>query len=177
MKHFLFTFSLSLIITFSIQAQEFKSLDKSPMDMIEFPIGNSDTNKSLRVLYSRPQLNGRDLNKLVPMNKLWRTGANESTEVTFYRSMKFGDKSIPVGSYTLYTIPGEKQWIVILNSATHVWGSYNYKEENDIARISVPVSEGKKSLEALSMAFEKVNNGIHLHIGWGNLRLAIPFTK
>lgn len=169
--------SAVLIATFSLSAQEFKGLDKSPLDMIQYPTSNRDSNKSIRVLYSRPQLKGRALSKLAPNGEVWRTGANEASEITFNEPMKLGETTIPAGSYSLYTIPGEKEWTVILNKATNVWGAYNYNASDDLARITVPVKLAKKSLEAFSMAFERVEGAVHLHMGWDTLRIAIPFTK
>lgn len=177
MNKLIFTLTLVLTFTFTAQAQDFKKIDVSPMDMIEYPMSNRQPNKSLRVLYSRPQLKGRALSQLAPEGKVWRTGANEATEITFYSAMNFGGKTIPAGSYTLFTIPGASEWTVILNKDTHVWGAYSYKEANDIARLNVPVAKGSKSLEALSMIFEDVDNGVHLHIGWDTMRIAVPFSK
>ena len=107
-KVFFFIFAF-LLVSFQVEAQEFSELDKSPMDMIEFPSSISQTNKLARILYSRPQLRGRDVSTLVPDGKLWRLGANEATELTLYSDMKLNDKSIPAGSYTLYAIPAEKK--------------------------------------------------------------------
>lgn len=165
-----------LAIPFSVEAQEFRGLDKSPLDMIEYPTSNREPNKAMRVLYSRPQLKGRALSTLTPNGKVWRTGANEATEITFFKAAKFGGENIPAGAYTLYTIPGDNEWTVILNKATHVWGAYSYNESQDVVRVKVPVKSDSKSLEAFSMAFEKVSDGVHLHMGWGNLRIAVPFS-
>ena len=77
-----------MIAAFSMSAQEFKGLDKSPLDMIQFP-HNRETKKSIRVLYS-PQLKGRPLAKLAPNGKVWRTGANEASEITFNTAMNQG---------------------------------------------------------------------------------------
>ena len=173
----LLALSFLLIASLSLQAQEFRGLDKSPLDMVQFPVSNRETTKSIRVIYSRPQLNGRALSKLAPNGKVWRTGANEATEITFNAPMKLGGTTIPVGSYSLYTIPGESEWTVIINKATNVWGAYSYDEAMDVARIQVPVQEGKESLEAFSMAFEAVDIGAHLHMGWDTVRVAVPFTK
>ena len=166
-----------LLATFSVSAQEFRGLDKSPLDMIQYPTSNRETQKSIRVLYSRPQLKGRELSKLAPNGKVWRTGANEASEITFNEPMMLGETAIPAGSYSLYTIPGENEWIVILNKDINVWGAYNYNQGKDLARITVPVQMAKDFLEAFSMAFEKVDNGVHLHMGWGTVRIAVPFTK
>ena len=59
----------------------------------------------------------------------------------------------------------------------NVWGSYFYNEKNDVARIDVPVSKGKEDLEAFSIAFEKSDDGMNMHLGWGTVRIAVPFTK
>lgn len=176
MKH-LFSVVLLLVTTFALQAQEFRGLDKSPLDMAKFPVSNSETNKLVRIIYSRPQLKGRSVAKLAPNGKVWRTGANEACEITLYIDMKLGNTNIPTGSYSLYTIPGEKEWTIIINKATNVWGAYTYNPALDLARIQVPVQEGKKSVEAFSMAFEAADNGVDLYMGWDQLRLKVPFTK
>lgn len=175
MKHFLVL--VLMAGAFSVSAQEFRGLDKSPLDMIQYPTSNRETNKSIRVLYSRPQLKGRALSKLAPNGKVWRTGANEASEITFNTPMKLGGTAIPAGSYSLYTIPGDKEWTVIINKATNVWGAYNYDQGQDLVRITVPVEQGDTSLEPFSMAFEEVSGGVHLHMGWDTLRIAVPFTK
>ena len=177
MKKIVFTLILLVSFCFSAEAQKFRDLDKSPLDMIEYPSSNRKPNKDLRVLYSRPQLKGRALASLTPEGKVWRTGANEATEITFYTAMKFGGKTIQPGSYTLYTIPGSDEWTVIINKATHVWGAYSYNQADDVARVKVPLKQNDQALEALSMAFEEANDGVHLHIGWGKMRLAVPFSK
>lgn len=158
-------------------AQEFKGLDKSPMDIAAFPSSYKEPNKLVKITYSRPQLNGRILSDLAPSGKVWRTGANEAAEITFYTDMKLGSQTVQAGTYTLYTIPGEKEWTVIINKDLNVWGSYYYDESKDVARTTVPLIEGKESLEAFSMVFEEATDGIHLHLGWGTMRLAVPFKK
>lgn len=106
--------------------------------------------------------------------KVWRTGANESTEIQLFSDMKFGGKNIKAGTYSLFTIPGEKEWTIILNSDLNAWGSFSYKEANDVARISVPATTADKDIDAFSIAFDDKGN---MHIGWGTTRVAVPFTK
>ena len=74
-------------------------------------------------------------------------------------------------------IPGDKEWVVIISSDVNNWGTSGYSKENTVASITVPVTEGKESLEAFSIAFEKSKNGVHMHMGWGTIRVAVPFTK
>ena len=89
--------------------------------------------------------------------------------------MKFGGKEIAPGTYTFYLIPGETEWTAILSTDLNVWGSYFYKQSNDIARVDVPLNRSKESLEAFSIAFKESKEGVHMHLGWGNVRVAVPF--
>lgn len=165
-------FAFALLLTANVSAQQFRPLDRSPLDATYFPGRSSD--KIVKIYYSRPQLKGRDLASLTPAGKVWRTGANENPEIIFYKDVKFGDETVKAGTYSLFTIPGEKEWTVILNSDINNWGSFAYKQENDIARIKVPVTTGEESLEAFSMAFDQ---NMTLNMGWGTMRVAVPFTK
>ncbi|MDC3276645.1 DUF2911 domain-containing protein [Flavobacteriaceae bacterium] len=174
----LFTLTLLCTLIFTgLKAQKFKGLDKSPLDMIEYP-GSRGESQWARILYSRPQLKGRDIETLVPDGKIWRMGANESTELTLFIPMKLGGDSLDAGSYTMYAIPSEGQMTIIINKATHVWGAYSYKEEMDVARVTVPLNEVDDSLEAFSMIFQEgVNGAMDLHLGWEYYRAKISLTK
>ena len=164
----------AFLATPTLTAQEFK-VDKSPMDQAAFPSSYKESNKQIKVTYSRPQLKGRDLATLAPAGKVWRMGANEAVEVTLYKDMKLGTTPVKAGTYTMYAIPGAKEWTVILSSDLNVWGSYFYNEKNDVARISVPVEEGKDNVEYFGMEFVEANNGAHLVGAWGTVRIQIPF--
>jgi len=170
------TMAFLMLISININAQEFAALYKSPMDAASFPTNYKDPNKLLKIVYSRPQLNGRTIEKLAPTGEIWRTGANEAAELTLYAPMIFGDTKIPTGTYTFYVIPGDKQWIAIISKDLNVWGSYFYKKDNDVARLAVPVSINSKSIEAFSIVFEETKEHIIMNLGWGNTRLAVPFN-
>ena len=170
------TCAFLILLTINVHAQDFKGLDKSPMDAASFPSDYKVSDKLIKIVYSRPQLNGRALSELAPNGKVWRTGANEAAELTLYSDMKLGDTSIKAGTYTFYVIPGDQEWTVIISKDLNVWGSYFYNEANDVARLSVPVTSGD-SLEAFSIAFEEAEGGVHMHLGWGTTRIAVPFTK
>ena len=163
-----------MFLTINVNAQKFDGLDKSPIDIASYPSIHDDSNTKVKVIYSRPQLKGRSLSKLIPNGKIWRTGANEATEITFYKDVTFGGKGIKAGTYSLAAIPGEEEWTIILNSAVNVWGAYSYKEVNDVARIKVTVSHGKKSLEAFSIAFQKTEKGVNMFLAWDTLRVEVP---
>lgn len=170
------TMAFIMLISLNMNAQDFAKMDKSPMDAASFPSDYKESNKLIKVIYSRPQLKGRSLDKLAPNGDVWRTGANEAVELTLYTSMALGDTKIAPGTYTFYVIPGAKEWTAIISKDLNVWGSYFYKEENDVARLTVPVSEDKEALEAFSIAFKKSKDGVHMHLGWDKIRVAIPFT-
>ena len=174
---FAITFVFTMLLSSNLHAQKFPDLDKSPMDAASYPNDYKVSAKVVKIIYSRPQLKGRSISELAPNEKVWRTGANEAAEITFYTDLNFGKTLIKAGTYTLYTIPGEKEWTVIINKDLNVWGSYFYKQENDVARLTVPVTEGKDSLEAFAMVFSESNNNIFLTMGWDKVRIAVPFTK
>ncbi|TBM98860.1 DUF2911 domain-containing protein [Hyunsoonleella flava] len=170
-------FAFIMLMSSNIEAQKFAKLDKSPMDAAAFPRDYKVSDKLIKIVYSRPQLKGREVSKLAPNGKVWRTGANEAAELTLYTDMKLGKTEIKAGTYTFYVIPGETEWTAVINTDTNVWGSYFYDESKDVARLAVPVSTSYDELEAFSIAFTEADNGIHMHLGWGNKRIAIPFTN
>ena len=166
----------SLLFTGNAIAQEFSGLDKSPMDMASYPSDYKILDKAVRVIYSRPQLKGRSMEDLAPAGKVWRTGANEAAEITFYKGATIGGQKIEPGTYSLFTIPGDGKWTVILNNNLNQWGSYFYKDAGDVARIEANASTASESLEAFSMTFKEVEDGVHLVMGWGTTRVAVPIN-
>ena len=165
-------FVITLISSPQITAQEFKGLDKSPMDMATFPSSYRVSDKIVKVIYSRPQLKGRDLMKLAPPEKVWRTGANEAVEITFYKDVVFGGKAVKAGVYSLFVIPSlDEDWTIIINEAKNVWGSYSYNQDQDVVRVSGVTSKADKNIEAFSMIFDK---DMTLKMGWGNTVISVP---
>lgn len=168
------TLMLALVFTTAATAQDFSGIDKSPMDMAAYPTDYKVSDKMVRITYGRPQLKGRSLEELAPAGKVWRTGANEAAEITFYQDVNFGGKDIQAGTYSLFTIPGEEEWTVILNKNLNQWGSYFYDESADVARITVPNGSDAASLEEFSIAFKDVEGGAHMVMGWDKTRVAVP---
>lgn len=169
-----FFFSIS---SENLHAQEFPKIDASPMDLA-LARPDKDSPPFARVIYSRPVKKGREIfGELVPFGKVWRTGANEATELTLYIPMKLGDTILDEGTYTLYTIPNKDSWTVIINCDTNVWGSYSYDKINDMVRINVPTKRPVAPVETLSMAFKTESTGTTLLIGWDTMYIEIPFKK
>ncbi|MEM7087447.1 MAG: DUF2911 domain-containing protein [Bacteroidota bacterium] len=169
--------AVTLIFTLDAQAQKFAKMDVSPLDASTYPSSNRISDKLIKIIYSRPQLKGRSLSKLAPNGRVWRTGANEAAEITFYTDVKMGGKPIKAGTYTFYTIPGDDEWTAIINSDLNVWGAYSYNEANDVARLQVSATSDDDSVEAFSIVFDEVDNVIQMCLGWGNTRVKVPFTK
>lgn len=165
------------------QERKMPPIDPSPMDMAYFPVmypyvckvkGEPGTLVA-RAVFSRPQKKGRPIfGNLVEYGKVWRLGANEATEVEFYRPVIIGGKQVPKGRYTLYAIPAEDKWTVIINKQTDIWGAYKYEQSLDLVRTDVPVREAGEELEAFSMVFEKAAYGANLLIGWDKTQVSLP---
>ncbi len=174
------TFSLlilALIFTNTTQAQKFGGLDKSPADIATYPSSYKISDKLIKIIYSRPQLKSRSISELAPAGKVWRTGANESVEITFYKDAKIGGESIKAGTYSLFTIPEANSWTIILNSKLNQWGAYSYDKAADIARFKASTSKGADSLEAFSIAFIEDNeSSTELILAWGKTRVALPIA-
>lgn len=168
------TAALAVLVSVSVNAQKFSGLDKSPMDMASFPTSYKVSEKFVRILYSRPQLKGRSINELAPNGKVWRTGANEAPEITFYEDVIFGDQEVSAGTYQLFTMPNTNEWTIILNEKQNQWGSYFYDESADVAKTMVKSSFGKENIEAFSIVFEETTNGATMIMGWGTLRVSVP---
>lgn len=161
-----------LLLSFSSEAQSFRKLDASPMDLAI--ARDAQQNLIARVIYSRPQKKGREIfGKLVPYNEVWRTGANEATEIDFYIPVMLEGKLIEPGTYTLFTIPRQKEWDIMLNSQTQIWGS-EYDKAHDFLCVTLPSRNAAAPIESLSMAFRKDEDGISLMIGWDDRYVEIP---
>jgi len=171
------TFTVLIFISVTTFAQDFPDLDKSPMDAATFPGNYKVSEKLIKVIYGRPQLKGRALAKLAPNDEVWRTGANEAAEITLYTDMMLGNNKVKAGTYSLFTVPGEKEWTVILSSDLNVWGAYSYDKKNDVARVNVPVQKAKSAIEAFSIVFDESKSGATMYLGWADVVIAVPFTK
>jgi len=183
MKKFLIV-SVFICCLFDVLSQtKLPPVDKSPMDMCYYPVGypllkiQDKLTEPLiaRLIYSRPQKNGRTIfGELVAYGEVWRLGANEATEIEFFTSVRIGSTKIKKGRYTLYCIPNQDKWTLILNKETDTWGSFKYDETKDIVRIDAPVQKQTDSLESFAMAFEKSASGANLIIAWDDSIASFP---
>ena len=177
-------FLFSFLFSFS-QVVKLPEVDKSPLDVSYYPanypvlkIQNKATEQPVaRVIYSRPQKQGRKVfGELVEYGKIWRLGANEATEIEFYKDVKIGGKKITKGRYTLYALVNENTWTMILNKDTDTWGAFKYDSKKDVARTDVPVQKSDETVESMSMWFEKTTSGVSLVIAWEQVKVSLPIT-
>lgn len=162
-------------------AQTFSGLDKSPLDIAYYPDNFAHDRKQgdralVRVTYSRPYRNNRKIfGGIIPFGKVWRTGANETTEIKFYEDAIVGGKRIPKGTYSLFTVPAEDSWTIVLNSDLDYWGAYQYNEKKDVLRISVPVEKSEREVENFSIKFSgESNERALMMMAWGDTLVKVP---
>ena len=158
-------------------------LDKSPMDMAYYPVNfpvlkiqdKASSPLIARVIYSRPQRSGRAVfGELVEFGKVWRLGANEATEIEFYRDVLVGNKRVPKGKYTLYALVNADTWTFIVNKETDVWGAFKYDEKKDVARVTVPVRKAAEPAEPFTLFFDKAADGMNLIVAWDDVLVTMP---
>jgi hypothetical protein len=161
-------------------------LDKSPMDMCYYPVDypvlkiqhKMDAPLIARVIYGRPQKNNRSIfGDLVPYDMIWRMGANEATEIEFFRDTKIDGKKLPKGRYTLYAVPSADTWIIVLNKETDTWGAFGYDQKKDVMRTAVKVITRPDMIDVFTICFEgKEKNKTSLMIAWDNKEVHLPIS-
>lgn len=158
-----------MLLSVEVLGQKIPAVDKSPADISYL---RKDKETIAKVVYSRPMKNGREVfGGIVPFEKVWRTGANEATEIKFFKDVTFGGKMIQAGTYSLFSIPGEAKWTIILNSGLDQWGAYSYKQDLDVVRVDGAVSQGEE-VEALAILFHENQ----LIIAWDKTRVSVPVS-
>lgn len=167
-------FALVALLSVDAKAQEALKQKPSPLGMVTFTYENT----YVKVTYGRPHLRGRDAftasAELAPLGKIWRTGANEATEITITDSVKMAGEVIPAGTYSVFTIPGAKSWTIILNKDVGQWGAYKYLQENDFVRFDVPVNESDQKFEPFTIRFNQANEKVSLQMLWDTTMVSIP---
>ncbi|TAE74599.1 MAG: DUF2911 domain-containing protein [Bacteroidetes bacterium] len=138
-----------------------------------------EDNNYVKVTYGQPMKKGREIfGNLVPYGKIWRTGANEATEVTFTKDVVIEKKNIKAGTYTVFSIPEEDKWTIIFNGVLGQWGSYKYEENKsqNVAEISIPVDKAQDEYEAFTIQFEQTKKGAEMILFWDKTKIAIPIV-
>lgn len=189
MKNFLlFVAFLSINASLIAQEIEWPELDKSPMDMATYPreaafanyLDEGDPNKEpkIKVLYSRPYKKDRNVfGDVVKMGELWRLGANQGTEATFYQNVEIDGVTIPRGRYRLYAMVNKDSWDVVVSTHTFTAGVRGLDESKELARFNVKTSMTKEVREQFTIGFQKINEGlVHMIMEWDKTRAALPIN-
>jgi hypothetical protein len=162
---------MSLILAIFLFSSGYAQIElpqRSPLASIHQKIGITD----VTITYSRPSVNERRIwGELVPYDKIWRTGANKATSIEFSTDVKVQGNEIKAGKYALFTIPSETEWTLIFNGNPEQWGTYNYKEEEDVLRIKVRPEENHYH-EQMIFNFSFVNKvSSNVILAWKNLKI------
>jgi Protein of unknown function (DUF2911) len=133
--------------------------------------------KTIKTDYSSPRVKGRKIyGELVPFGEVWRTGANEATTLVTSADVVVSGKTIPSGSYTIFTVPKADKWTLIINKKTGEWGiPYKY-EGDELARVDMKVSKLPSSVENFTIAYDKSANGCTMHIDWDTTRASVNIS-
>lgn len=156
-----------ILTAFTASAQQpVKKPRPSPADTVKATLKSG---VNVEIAYSQPSVKGRTIGTdIAPYGKWWRTGANEVTGITFSKDVKVEGKSLKAGKYALYTIPGEKDWVIIFNNGLKNWGTV-YKEEEDVLRVTVKTQKSPEFVEQFKFKIDP--SGI-ISFAWGDKMVA-----
>lgn len=169
--------AVMIVLTDMAYAQKLPALDPSPADVAYLRENGRRSTAVAKVIYGRPQKKGRTmLGSTEPFGKVWRLGANETTEIKLFRDVTFGDKVVKAGTYSLYAIPNATEWTIIFNSKLDTWGAYEYDETKDVVRFNVPVGKSESEIESFSIAFDDPagTGKSTLYFAWENTLVKVP---
>ncbi|HOX83714.1 MAG TPA: DUF2911 domain-containing protein [Chryseolinea sp.] len=169
---FIIPLILLSFLSFSSFAQEAVKPRPSPLAIISIKYKDA----YVKITYSQPRKNGRAIfGELVPYNQVWRTGANEATEITLTKDITINGTLLKAGTYSIFTIPEKDHWTIIINAELGLWGSYNYNRQADVMRFEVPSQAVSEFIyEDFTMSFEQKNEMANLLIMWDNIKVTIP---
>jgi hypothetical protein len=144
----------------------------SPACTIKQRVGLTD----VEIDYSRPSMKGREIfgdAGLVPYGKVWRTGANNATKISFSTPVKLNGTDVPAGTYALFTIPGADEWTIIINKGSAQWGAYQYNEKDDVVRFKAKPRHISEHIESFTIEFDYLrDDSAYLILIWDDV--AVP---
>ena len=164
--------TIAFVAVYSVRAQSIKTPWPSPPQTIKQEFGVSN----IELSYSRPGIKGRKVfGDLVPFGKVWRTGANNATTLTFADDVTIGNAKVPAGKYGLLTIPDKDSWTIIITKQTDVTSPADYKQESDVVRVNVKPMAMKDKIETFTMQFANVKpSSCELEMMWENTAVLLP---
>ncbi|MFZ0287652.1 MAG: DUF2911 domain-containing protein [Candidatus Sulfotelmatobacter sp.] len=172
-KRIVFPTLLTILFTAAAFAQMGKSRP-SPPASTTCDLGGG---KIIKTDYSSPRMRGRKIyGDLVPFGEVWRAGANEATTFVTSSAVVVGGKTVPAGSYTIFTVPTADKWTLIINKKTGEWGiPYKY-ESDELTRVDMKVSQLPSPVENFTIAYDKSSSGCTLRMDWETTRASVDIT-
>lgn len=162
------------VFALPLSAQQDKSQRPSPPANAQFTFPDG---KTLKMDYSSPRMKGRKIyGDLVPYGQVWRVGANEATTFVTDTDLMVGDKQVPAGSYTIFAIPEEGKWTLIISKKTGEWGIPYPGDKEDLARIDMKVSSGA-AMENFTISLDKSGKGCTLKIAWDTTVASVDLSS
>lgn len=134
--------------------------------------------KKITISYGRPSKKGREIfGALVPWDQVWRTGADEATTLTTEADLTIGTLQVPKGTYTLFTVPKQKEWTLVVNKVAKQWGAYTYDQKQDLGRTPMAVTTNPKLVEQLTLTMEaQGEKKVVLKAAWDTTAASVPIT-
>ena len=188
MKYLFSILILNTLFSINAQAQDVQPIppiDKSPMDMSTYPVNypllkiqdKATIPLIARVTYSRPQKSNRVIfGELLEYNTVWRFGANENTEIEFFKDVKINKVLVKKGKYSLFAIPNTDKWTIILNKDLNTWGSFKYDKAKDVLRADIAIQKTVEIAETFYIYFDKLPTGFSLNAGWDDVKVSLPIN-
>jgi len=134
--------------------------------------------KTIKSDYSSPRVKGRKIfGGLVPYGQVWRTGANDATTLVTDTNVRIGDKDVPGGSYTIFTLPNADKWTLIISKKTGEWGIPYPGEGDDFVRVDMRVSPLAAPVENFTIGFDQTGSTCAMHIDWEKTRAAVDISE
>jgi len=142
----------------------------SPHETVELALNG----KKITVVYGRPSMKGRKIvGALVPYGAVWRTGADEATVLTTEADLTIGTLAVPAGSYSLFTLPSESGWKLIVNKVNKQWGAFTYDEKQDLGRVDMKVGKTSAPVEQFTLTLAEAGKGGALKLEWENTSASV----
>jgi hypothetical protein len=158
-------FSIFIVAAHAQDHSQLQEKSLSPQATVEGKVGGAKTT----IVYCRPSARGRKMVGVKdPYGQVWRTGANAATTIEFDRDVLIEGKRLPEGKYGLFTIPNEKEWVIIFNKVYDQWGAYDYQESQDVLRVTVKASHVQKFVETFTIKTDRDKIGLT----WENFYVA-----
>ena len=174
MKGLTFASGLIIICSFTSAGQEALKPRTSPLAVVSIRYKEA----YLKIVYSQPQKHGREIfGKLIPFGEVWRSGANEATEITVTQDLLINNNlQLKAGTYSLFSIPDKEKWTIIFNRDLGQWGAYNYNQKMDALRFEVPVKSVPENVvyEPFTIRIDQKTDSAEIFLLWDKTQISFP---